>query len=255
MYVKNLTAGKLESRAQLGHFVGYDSESKGYRIYWPDKWSIMVEQNIIFNESDVLSTNTTALIPGDALDEGEKEKVIQSPQIQHTEECSTQPVSLIAPDISDTMASDDPLPIHISNEDESAQLGYGCQPKKPMGVDKQMHKGLTAAIASSDDPNLDSTSQDPDDWLPEVSLEFALATISSTALRTIDEALNGPNSKQWKMGLDYKISQLEKLKTWVIEDLPKGQTVIPCSEVLKEKQGPSGKIETYHVQIVAGGHK
>ena len=125
VYVKNLTAGKPDSRARLGHFVRYDSESKGYRIYWPDKWSIMVEQNIIFNESDVLSTNTTALIPGDALDEGEKEKVIQPPQIQHTKKHNMQPVSPIAPDTSDTMASDDPLPGHISNDDESAQLGRG----------------------------------------------------------------------------------------------------------------------------------
>ena len=98
-----------------------------------------------------------------------------------------------------------------------------------------MHEGLTAAISRSDDPNPDYTSQDTDDWLPEMPLEFALATISSTAPRTIDKALSGLNSKHWKTAQDYEISQLEKLKTWVIEDLPKGQTVIPCSEVLKEK--------------------
>jgi hypothetical protein len=32
-YVKDLKAGKLDSCAQLGQFVGYDSESKGFRIY------------------------------------------------------------------------------------------------------------------------------------------------------------------------------------------------------------------------------
>jgi hypothetical protein len=36
-YVKDLTAGKLDSRAKKGCFVGYDSKSKGYRIYWPGK--------------------------------------------------------------------------------------------------------------------------------------------------------------------------------------------------------------------------
>jgi len=36
-YVKDLKAGKLDSRAQLGQFVGYNSESKGFRIYWPNK--------------------------------------------------------------------------------------------------------------------------------------------------------------------------------------------------------------------------
>jgi hypothetical protein len=32
-YVKDLKARKLDSRARLGRLVGYDSESKGYRIY------------------------------------------------------------------------------------------------------------------------------------------------------------------------------------------------------------------------------
>ena len=36
-YVKDLKARKLDARAQLGWFVGYDLESKGYRIYWPGK--------------------------------------------------------------------------------------------------------------------------------------------------------------------------------------------------------------------------
>ena len=31
-YVKDLNVGKLDSRAQIGRFVGYDSKSKGYRI-------------------------------------------------------------------------------------------------------------------------------------------------------------------------------------------------------------------------------
>ena len=166
--------------------------------------------------SDLLShsslVNSTRIIQHDALDEGEKEKVIQPPQTQHTKGCNTQPVSLIAPETSDTIASDDPLPSHISDEDESAEVGCGRRPRKPKVVYKQIHEGLTAAIARSDDPNLDSTSQDTDDWLPEVPLEFALATISSTVPCTIDEALSGLNSKHWKTALDYEISQLESSK-------------------------------------------
>ena len=53
----------------------------------------------------------------------------------------------------------------------------------------------------------------------------------------------------------YEISQLEKLGTWVVEDLPKGQVVIPCGEVLRIKRGPDGEIQSYRVRIVAGGHK
>ena len=55
--------------------------------------------------------------------------------------------------------------------------------------------------------------------------------------------------------LDYKIGQLEKLGTWVIEDLLKGHNTIPCSAMLKEKHGPDGKITSYQVHIVTGGHR
>ena len=41
----------------------------------------------------------------------------------------------------------------------------------------------------------------------------------------------------------------------MVEDLPKGQVAIPCSEVLKIKRGPDGEIQKYHVRIVAGGHR
>ena len=36
-YVKHLKAGKLDARAKVGRFVGYNSESKGYQTYWPQK--------------------------------------------------------------------------------------------------------------------------------------------------------------------------------------------------------------------------
>ena len=72
-YIKDLKAGKLDACAQLGQFVGYDSESKGYRIYWPSKWSVTVERNVVFNDSDVM-TDTTTIISGD-LSKGEKDKI------------------------------------------------------------------------------------------------------------------------------------------------------------------------------------
>jgi hypothetical protein len=74
-YVKDLKAGKLDARTQIGQLIGYDSESKGYRIYWPNKWSVTIEQNVVFNDSD-MTMDTTTIISSD-LSEGEKDKIIQ----------------------------------------------------------------------------------------------------------------------------------------------------------------------------------
>ena len=77
--MKDHKARKPDAHAQVGQFVGYDSESKGYCIYWPDKRSITVQHNVVFNENDTLSSDDTAIIPGNALAKGEKEKIIQAP--------------------------------------------------------------------------------------------------------------------------------------------------------------------------------
>ena len=65
--------------------------------------------------------------------------------------------------------------------------------------------------------------------------------------QTLDEALQGPNAKEWQAALDYEINQLENFGTWVVEDLPAGQTAIPCSKILRVKRGPKGEVQIYRV--------
>ena len=42
---------------------------------------------------------------------------------------------------------------------------------------------------------------------------------------------------------------------WEVVDLPEGEKVIPYQIIFKEKLDGKGKIQTYRVWIVAGGHK
>ena len=72
-YIKDLTAKK-------GHFIGYDSESKGYRIYWPEKRSLTFECNVVFDQDDVNTCDNNAIIYGKVQSEGEKNMVIQTCQ-------------------------------------------------------------------------------------------------------------------------------------------------------------------------------
>ena len=97
--------------------------------------------------------------------------------------------------------------------------------------------------------------EDNEDWEVELPPDFALIGVLSMEPKLLDNVLNGPNAKAWKTALEYKISQLEKLGTWVIEDLPIGHTTIPCSAVLKETCGSDSEIVSYWVYIVTGGHK
>ena len=75
-YVKDLSTGKLDARAKKGRLVGYDSKSKGFKIYWPEKRSMTVEHNIVFNQEDENASNKIAIIHGVTQSEGENEKII-----------------------------------------------------------------------------------------------------------------------------------------------------------------------------------
>ena len=97
--------------------------------------------------------------------------------------------------------------------------------------------------------------EDEEDWEAELPPDFVLIGALGAEPRSLDDVLSGPHAKEWQTALDYEISQLEKLGTWVIEDLLKGHNAIPCSAVLKEKHGPDGEITSYRVRIVAGGHR
>ena len=91
-YVKDLDAGKLDLKACIGRFVGYDSKSKGYRIYWSKQKSISVEQNVVFNVNDITLEEENVPIPMDALAEGERDKVIQSPKPSPSSEKSNNQI-------------------------------------------------------------------------------------------------------------------------------------------------------------------
>ena len=54
VWVKVQDAGKLDSQAVEGHFVGYDKESKGYRLYFPKHRSIVVERDLYFDKDAVI---------------------------------------------------------------------------------------------------------------------------------------------------------------------------------------------------------
>ena len=269
VYVKDLKAIKLDARAQLGRFVGYDSESKGYRIYWPEKRSISIERNVVFNQDDIQTAKNTATIRGDSLDEGERDKIIQQTPNDENPENNTETVenhselkNKLIKTYQDNQSSNSiPFPStsqpkpdknpEAEENDQNQQYSRGQCQRKPPGAYNDMNEGLVASIAQCNGlrDETESIIDIPEDDNTTYNLppDFALIGGLGSDPCLLDEALRGLNAREWQTALDYEISQLEKLGTWVIEDLPKGHSTIPCGEVLKVKQGPNGEIQSYQV--------
>ena len=52
VYIHIENTGKLDKQAKQARFVGYDYNSKGYRIYWPESQHISIERNVHFLPDD-----------------------------------------------------------------------------------------------------------------------------------------------------------------------------------------------------------
>jgi hypothetical protein len=198
-YVKDLKAGKLNVCAQLRQFVGYDSESKGYHIYWPLRWSVSVKQNVVFNDGDV-TVNATAVITGD-LSEGGKDKIIQVPE-NNTNQVDKNAINEPQPgNTSRAQANSEALPLNDVVEDpvEEPKLGRGhCVAKKPQGTYSQMHNALPPLEANAaylGDPDDDGNGigiyipEDDDDIFAVLPPDFTNVGAMGTEPALIDKAL------------------------------------------------------------------
>ncbi|KAG2750195.1 hypothetical protein P692DRAFT_20687460, partial [Suillus brevipes Sb2] len=91
--------------------------------------------------------------------------------------------------------------------------------RPPPGYYAALNEGEVVALALTADEHLASD-------LANVHQDKVLTGWEETAMAaavaepTLAQALRGPDAQEWQEALDYEISQLEKLGTWELADLP-----------------------------------
>ena len=272
--MKDLTAGKLDSHAQISRFIRYDSESKGYHIYWPHKHSVTVERNVVFNKDDVLIKNDHVIISSDVLAEGERYKVIQHPlntPQPENDQPELQPESNENPPENQELPSNSiPFPPAKALPSEPLQQQALCRAEIDLQVEPntecahrtchvpshyaRLNKGLETNFAADKefDEEVENAPEEAlfavngDVYVPLLA-DYALGTSLGNELKMLDEALCTPNAKHWQAVYDYKITQLEKLSSWELVKLPPGKIPIPHSLIFREKLDVDGNIDAWHI--------
>ena len=113
VWVKQLDAGKLDPRAKEAHFMGFDEESKGFRIYWPKKKKVSIERDVYFDKN-------WALQPDEVSIEGVEDVFTNSDTSQTPDTSQNVPdVPKPVENIMRVLSSEGPEPENIENVTEN----------------------------------------------------------------------------------------------------------------------------------------
>ncbi len=216
---------KLDSLSTAGTFVGYEPNSKAYRVLM-DTGKVQISRDVTFNEQLLQKLKRPTI--RSALEY----LTIQS-LCKKTTAKQTAQALMWAPHTPLTQKLRRKLPEWLPTEeaepaaeDTAATSAQGPQqsrfPQRERKQPKQIYKAQ-AAMASELEP------------------------------QTYAEAMRAPDAPQWKLAMDEEMASLQENSTWTLEQQPIGVRPIPAEWVFKRKQDALGNIERYKARLVAKG--
>jgi hypothetical protein len=218
-------AGKLETYASEGRWIGLDDTSNGHRIYWTDRRTITIEHSIR------PSTHPMRVNEGeqDHLDIGPEDSsdVQDAPGIDQDDEEVVTPPS--APPTAPV-----PEPVRKST-----------RKKKPSRKILNIEQGKAMALSTL-------IGDVPEHYFVQ-ALEASVSQIFADPT-TLDEAKRSPNWSNWFNAMKTEISKLIGHKTFTAVDHPgKQHNVVMVKWVYRTKRDADGKPTSWRARLVARG--
>lgn len=216
---------KLDPTSKKGIFIGYEANSKAYRVMLDKTRKIIVSRDIIFEE--------------------ERDKVSYNQDIKE-----------VAVDIEELTLEDN----HPTANTERPQTSAGSSARQQRGtrddadILDEEHRDNVGA--SSVQPRYPERKRDrSSNWWEVTKAQALIADIDKQEPDTPEEALSGADAHLWKIAMDDEMKSLLENKTWALEKTPSGVEPIPVKWTYKLKRDAAGNIERYKARLVAKGYK
>jgi hypothetical protein len=218
-YIKNNdeNIGKYDDRADEGIFLGYATNSKGYRCYnkrlhkLVDCIDIKVDEEIPIKNVDSVEPRTKDIVE----DEDEQVQGSEKEESESDEDTNTQT------DTNQQKEAKSPLRIIRKNHPENQIIGdinEGVQTRRKLIKDSE--QSHVAFLSMTEPKNFEEASQD-DDWIREMNEE---------------------------------LDQIEKNNTWELVPRPEDKNVIGFKWVFKNKMNEKGQVVRNKSRLVYKGH-
>ena len=247
VWVKVKDAGKLEPQAVEGHFVGYDEESKGYRIYYPKRRTVIVERDVFFDKDAAIDLDEVAF-------EGEPD-ISSQPATNNTTpvtnpveiEPENSPISI--PTIRPRRNSLQGLPQY-----DPDQYGRGNRRRTIRNEELTLVANGSHEEENEGDKDNDEVQEDTAANCFREAMHMAMPAIAEDEPSFVD-AMRGSESHDWKRAINEELSQIECLNTWELTIAPDNANIIPCRWVFRRKHNAQGEIIQYKARLVAKGFR
>jgi len=213
---------KLDSKGEKCIFIGYNKESKAYRLYIPSTKKFFVSRDVQFIGEEAWN--------------GSLEKTVNVKNcLSHDED--DEEMAEIHPQTAVPTQGQQGTPLRIN---ESASPGT------PQG-------GNSSASSSTCTPNERGKKfRNLSDFYNEgINSLFVLYCHVDDPIHFVDAI----KDKKWIEAMDEEINAVERNMTWDLVELPKGKEVIGVKWVYKTKNNAEGKIERHKARLVVKGYK
>ncbi|KAJ3474391.1 hypothetical protein NLI96_g12482 [Meripilus lineatus] len=252
-YVRVEGQSKLESRTRVGHFVGVDSESKAYCIYWPDTRQVSVERNVRFDNSETVGSTGS-----------EGEKSVPDMSVPSTEHLSSTPATVSS---SPSLPSLLPDPLHNFEPPTPTIESRPQRIRKPSVHVQQVLNGEGTATGRLTAPKFAPGLQVPPVHEEEVgaaavedieeegewSFVWAFVVVEEPEPRSYKEAARGKEAEHWMKGCEKEMGRLKRYGTYILVKPPAGANIIGSKWVFRRKKDAIGKVIEYKARLVAQG--
>lgn len=253
---KDPAKGKLSDRSMKGIFIGYPRETKGYRIWLPESRRFIVARDVKFIEDNVTTIlkdqKIKQLIVND-FENKDKPWVELITGLGNNNETET-PVEITEENLEDNEENENSSGILSSiyetprresrEETKEERRGPGRPKLIKTGLRGRPRKLFSKANNCEFKERIGCDLNEDDN----INMFAGVAEVQ------LNDAMNSPESSDWKRAIQSEVMSLLKNDTWDIVKLSDSQSVVGSRMILTNKFESDGLIEKRKARIVAKGY-
>jgi transposase InsO family protein len=248
--------GKLDGRGFPCVFLGYSTETKGWRLYNPEsntaRKRLLISRDVTFLEDQLVDID--GVLASTRIGEGEKEEDlfpdagVDTSMSEHKGNDGMP--ALIPPpadlDIFNLDVGDEP----DNSEYDEDEDGYDFLDTLPFS---QLFPAELEAASPAQQALYAMQ------WIHHQQTEEQMWALSTTVLdadepTTYAEAMARPDAHLWLAAIQAEYQSLQRTGTYELTKLPGGRQAIGCKWVFKIKRHADGSIDRYKARLVAKGY-